>query len=87
MDWIFLIYLIVINVITFIVFGIDKFKARKKLWRIPVAVLLALSVAGGASGGLAGMFFFRHKTKKLLFVLGIPLILIAQIILIYLIMR
>lgn len=71
-------YLIVINILTFLVFGIDKRKARKGRWRIPEATLIGLSAAGGSIGALLGMHLFRHKTQKRKFTLGIPAILIAQ---------
>ncbi|MBR6876265.1 MAG: DUF1294 domain-containing protein [Bacteroidales bacterium] len=71
-------YLIVINILTFLVFGIDKRKARKGRWRIPEATLIGLSAAGGSIGALLGMRLFRHKTQKRKFTLGIPAILIAQ---------
>lgn len=71
-------YLIVINILTFLVFGIDKRKARKGRWRIPEATLIGLSAASGSIGALLGMHLFRHKTQKRKFTLGIPAILIAQ---------
>lgn len=73
------IYLIVINLITFMTFGIDKFKAKHRLWRVPVAVLLMLSLIGGSLGGLLGMVLFQHKTKKMLFRIGLPVMLIVQV--------
>ena len=73
------IYLIAINLVTFITFGVDKFKAQRRLWRVPVAGLLLLSSIGGSLGGLFGMFLFRHKTKKMLFRIGLPAMLILQI--------
>ena len=59
----------------------DKRKAKKNLWRIPEATLMMSAVLGGSVGALAGMNMFRHKTKHLKFTLGIPAILIAQIVL------
>ncbi len=82
MEKIFIIYLIVINAIAFFVFGIDKYKAQKNRWRIPEKVLFLLSAIGGSVGGLLGMYTFRHKTKKTAFKIGIPLILIVQVVLI-----
>ena len=72
------IYLIGINLLTFAIFGIDKWKARKRKWRIPEDTLIWLSIVGGSIGALVGMFLFRHKTQKRKFNLGIPAILIAQ---------
>ena len=73
-----IIYLICINILTFLVFGIDKWKARSGKWRIPEATLIWLSIAGGSIGALLGMYLFRHKTQKRKFNLGIPAILIVQ---------
>ncbi len=79
MNSIFIIYLAIINVITFIVFGIDKKRAVNHKWRIPEATLFLLSILGGSFGGIIGMCLFRHKTRKFIFRLGLPLILIAEI--------
>lgn len=67
------------NSITFIVFMIDKYKARRNKWRISEANLLLLSLIGGSVGGMLSMLIFRHKTQKLKFKIGMPLILIIQI--------
>ena len=77
------IYLIAINILTFLIFGIDKRKARKGKWRIPEATLIGLAVAGGSIGALLGMYLFRHKTQKRKFNLGIPAILLLQAALTY----
>ena len=87
MEKIFIIYIILNNLITFSVFGIDKFKAVKNKWRIPEKILFLFSIIGGSVGGLLGMYTFRHKTQKPAFKFGIPTILIVQIVLIYFIMR
>lgn len=87
MDKIFILYVALISIITFAVFGIDKLKAVKDKWRIPEKVLFLLSVIGGSVGALLGMYTFRHKTKKPAFKFGIPAILIVQIALLYFIMR
>ncbi len=87
MEKIFIIYIILINLITFSVFGIDKLKAVKNKWRIPEKILFLFSIIGGSLGGLLGMYTFRHKTQKPAFKFGIPVILILQIVLIYFIMR
>ena len=78
-------YLIVINILTFAVYGIDKWKARHGSWRISEATLLMLAVIGGTIGALLGMQVWRHKTMHLKFKYGLPLILLAQIALMYLI--
>ena len=78
----FIIYLIIINLIAFLAMYIDKRKARYGIWRIPVQSLFFLALIGGSIGAIAGMYAFRHKTKKLRFSIGFPVILILQIILI-----
>lgn len=72
-------YFILINLITFLVFGIDKYKAIKRRYRISEKMLFMLSIIGGAIGAFLGMFFFRHKTRKWYFKFGIPFILLVQI--------
>ena len=78
----FIIYLIIINLISFLAMYIDKRKARYGKWRIPEQSLFFLALIGGSIGAIAGMYAFRHKTKKLRFSIGFPVILILQIILI-----
>ena len=75
-------YLIVINIVTFLVYGIDKWEAKQGSWRISEATLLILAVIGGSIGALLGMKVWRHKTMHKKFKYGLPLILIIQIILI-----
>lgn len=77
-----LIYLIVINIIAFAMMGIDKSKAIKRRWRIPEKSLFLSAVLGGSIGAIAGMQLFRHKTKHTKFVIGMPAILILQIVII-----
>ena len=78
---VYLYYILLINLITFLLFGIDKYKAKKGLWRIPEKVLFLFAILGGSVGALIGMEVFRHKTKHKSFTIGIPAILIIQIIL------
>lgn len=73
------IYLVIINAISFILMLVDKYKARKNLWRIPEATLMGFAAAGGSIGALAGMYLVRHKTKHLKFTVGIPIFLFAHI--------
>lgn len=73
------IYILLINLIAFVVFGIDKRKARKGQWRVPESTLFILALIGGSIGALLGMLAFRHKTKHRKFTIGIPLILALQI--------
>lgn len=75
-----LLYLLIVNAIAFLLMLADKQKARRKLWRIPESTLLLSAAIGGSIGSLAGMYTFRHKTKHLKFTLGVPAILIAQIV-------
>ena len=75
-------YLIFINVVTFLVYGIDKWKAKQGSWRISEATLLILAAIGGSIGALLGMKIWHHKTMHKKFKYGLPLILIIQIILI-----
>lgn len=75
----FISYLLVINACTFIVYGIDKLKARKGLWRIPEATLLILAAIGGSIGAWSGILVWRHKTKHWKFRLGVPAIFIIQL--------
>ena len=72
-------YLIGINLLTFLAYGLDKWKARKGKWRIPEATLILLAVFGGSVGALLGMSVFHHKTKHKKFAIGLPLILLAQV--------
>ena len=74
-------YLICINIITIAVYGIDKRSAVLGKWRIRVSTLLA--AAGGSVGALLGMHLFHHKTRKKKFTIGVPLMLAAQILLLF----
>ena len=73
------IYLLVINLVLFAMMGIDKYKARKGLWRIPEKTLFVTAILGGSIGGILGMKLFRHKTLHNSFRFGFPAILIAQL--------
>lgn len=77
----FIIYLIVINIITFIAMYIDKKRAKMGKWRIKEHTLFILALLGGSIGAIAGMYTFRHKTQKARFFIGFPVILIAEILL------
>lgn len=76
------IYLLIMNLFTFLIMGIDKKKAKKGSWRVPEKTLFILVTLGGGIGGIAGMYAFRHKTKKTRFIIGFPLIIIMQIVVI-----
>ena len=73
------IYLVAVNVVTFFMYGIDKFKAKHSMWRISEATLLGMAVIGGSIGAWLGMRVWHHKTMHKKFQLGIPLILIIQL--------
>lgn len=77
---IFVLYIIAITILTFIVYGIDKYKATHNKWRIPEASLIGLAIIGGSIGALAGMKIWHHKTLHPKFKYGIPIIIIFQII-------
>lgn len=82
------IYLVIINIIGFLAMGIDKWKAKNNSWRIPENTLFSLTVLGGGICTIAGIYIFRHKTKKATFTLGMPAILFLEIILvIYLLLK
>ena len=73
------VWLIIINMIAFIAYGIDKHKAIIKKWRTPEALLIFLALIGGAPGALIGMFVFRHKTRKPKFFITVPLLTVIWI--------
>jgi uncharacterized membrane protein YsdA (DUF1294 family) len=75
-------YLLLINIVTFLVFVIDKRRAVKRKWRIPEKTLLGLSLIGGSAGGLIAMYYFRHKIRKPAFAYGLPMMLLVQVIVI-----
>ena len=76
---IILYYLLAVNIATFFLYGIDKYKARKGRWRISEATLLMMAVIGGSIGAWSGMRLWRHKTMHKKFKYGIPLIIILQV--------
>ena len=76
---IIVIYLIVINVVTFFIYGIDKWKAMRSKWRISEAMLLGLAVIGGSIGAWLGMKVWHHKTMHKKFKYGIPAIIVTQL--------
>ena len=74
-----LIYLVIINVVTFFMYGIDKVKAKKSKWRIRETTLLSLAVLGGSIGAWLGMKVWHHKTQHKKFKFGVPAIIIIQL--------
>ena len=77
----FIIYLVIINLIAFLAMYIDKRSAKYGKWRIKEHTLFILALLGGSIGAIAGMYTFRHKTKKMRFVIGFPAILVCEVIL------
>ena len=73
------VYLAIINAISFLLMLVDKYKAKKNLWRIPERTLMGFVAIGGSLGALAGMYLVRHKTKHLKFTVGIPVILFLHV--------
>jgi uncharacterized membrane protein YsdA (DUF1294 family) len=82
MQQMIIIYLVVINVVTFFMYGIDKWKARKAKWRIREAALLGLAVLGGSIGAWLGMKVWHHKTLHKKFRYGVPAIIVIQLLLV-----
>ena len=76
---IILYYLLAVNIATFFLYGIDKYKAKKNQWRISEATLLTMAAIGGSIGAWAGMRLWHHKTMHKKFKYGIPLIIIMQV--------
>lgn len=77
----FAIYLLIVNAAGFLLMLIDKRKAIRHRWRIPEKTLFLTAAIGGSIGSIMGMYTFRHKTKHLQFTLGMPAILVVQLIL------
>ena len=73
-----ILYLITINVVTFFLYGIDKWKAKRARWRIPESVLLGMAALGGSGGAWLGMRVWHHKTQHAKFRYGVPAMLVAQ---------
>lgn len=83
----FIVYLVIINIVTLVAFGIDKMKAVTHKKRIRIITLLGLAFAGGSLGGLSGMYLFRHKINKDYFTTGIPLVIIMQAVVVFFLMN
>ena len=86
MTEIILIYLIVMNFAGLITMCVDKYRATSRQWRLSEKLLLGIAVFGGSIGSILGMIMFRHKTKHIQFIVGMPLILAAQIVIAILIL-
>lgn len=77
------VYLAAVNLAAFALYGFDKHKARRGLWRTPEAVLLFAAAVGGSAGALLGMRFFHHKTKKPRFFIGVPAMLLLHLLVLW----
>ena len=75
-------YLAAINFTTWVVYGLDKGRAKSGKWRIPERTLLLLALVGGSLGALAGMIMFRHKTRKPKFYISVPVMFVAHCIIV-----
>ncbi len=78
-QWIVL-YVLVVTALSFILVGLDKYQAKRNKQRVPEIYLFFLALLGGSAGAWSAMYFFHHKTRKLKFVVGMPLIFFAQVI-------
>lgn len=76
---IILIYFVMINIVTFFVYGIDKWKSQHDRWRVPESALLGLAAIGGSVGAWLGMKVWHHKTQHKKFMYGVPVTLLIQI--------
>ena len=79
--------IVIINIVTFIIYGIDKYKAKKGKWRIPENSLIGLAIIGGSIGAYLGMRVWHHKTMHLKFKYGIPLIIVIQLVIAYMFVK
>jgi uncharacterized membrane protein YsdA (DUF1294 family) len=82
-----IIVLVVINLIAFILYGVDKHRAKNHQWRISEKTLIGIAVIGGSIGAILGMYIFHHKTKHWYFRYGLPVILIVQVVLVLVLYR
>ena len=78
-------YLIIINIAAWLMYGLHKWKAKSGAWRIPERTLLLTALLGGSAGALAGMLLFHHKTRKPKFTVGVPVMLAAHCVILWLI--
>ncbi|WP_082233634.1 DUF1294 domain-containing protein [Halobacillus massiliensis] len=79
MELIVILYLLIVSLFEFFLMGYDKKRAREGKWRVSEKTFWLLAAAGGAAGGFLGMYVFRHKTKHVSFVIGMPLVAVAQL--------
>lgn len=77
----FLLYTLIINLVSMLLYGVDKWKSVHNKWRIPEKTLLLTAFLGGATGALLGMYLFHHKTKKAKFAVTVPILFFLELIL------
>ena len=82
-----LVVFLLLNAVSFLLFGLDKWKAKHGRWRIPESTLLLSAALGGSTGAFLGMKMFHHKTRKAKFYLGVPALWIIQVILLWYLMH
>lgn len=82
-----LVVFLLLNLVSFLLFGLDKWKAMHGRWRIPESTLLLSAALGGSTGAFLGMKMFHHKTRKAKFYLGVPALWIIQVILLWYLMH
>ena len=82
-----LVVFLLLNLVSFLLFGLDKWKAMHGRWRIPESTLLLPAALGGSTGAFLGMKMFHHKTRKAKFYLGVPALWIIQVILLWYLMH
>lgn len=82
-----LVVFLLLNLVSFLLFGLDKWKAKHGRWRIPESTLLLSAALGGSTGAFLGMKMFHHKTRKAKFYLGVPALWIIQVILLWYLMH
>ena len=82
-----IVYLTAVNITAFLLYGADKRKAVRHQWRVPERVLIGIALIGGSLGALAGMRIFRHKTKHPKFFIGVPLMIVIQAVIFFLVVK
>lgn len=88
LNYVTIIYFVIINILGFVIMGIDKNRAKKNLWRVKEKTLFLIAGIGGSVGSILGMRYFRHKTKHSKFIIGMPFLLLLHIcILIYFVLK
>lgn len=76
----YVVYMIIMNLLAFVLMGLDKYRAMNGQWRIPEVTLLGLNFFGGCAGGFLAMHLFRHKTRHARFFVGIPVMLVMHVV-------